>query len=689
MEVDGIPNVRCENTLLEQDMVIKDQNVKGSAQNDMLSFIDKLDCIMPAGFYYNTMHKPAKIWPIAMKQIRKAAGLGKLSPDFRMPGKYDEIYPSADVCVIGGGPAGMMAALLAADKGLRVILMESRPWLGGFFEYRSKEYKDGLTLHDRANQLAEKIKASENIRVFKNASMVGAYNNNLITGFMIGDENDAFDQRYVEIRAKSVVVATGCIERPLIFENNERPGVMQTGCALRLAKTYGLMPGKRAVFSIGHDLGLEAALELCDLGLAISCIADIREHGQDPVLLEKIAEKKIKLLKGWVATKAHGTKKVEKVTMSSIDSLVSKTFSCDLLVASAGMTPLTGAITLAQGKLKYDEHTGFFLPDELPLKMHAAGRLLGFDDPLSIEASGKLAGLKAAFDCGNCSITQIGKQKKELDNLPLQSLGTKFVAAPSKGRKSFICFDEDTTIKNIKQAIDKGFDSPELIKRFTSAGTGPGQGGIPGHNLPLYIARYQTKPETDIKPTNVRPPLVPTLISTYAGTNHKMFKITPMDEMQRQDNGIFRNLGVWQRARYFSHGPDALKALQRVYVSDMSKIKKGRIKYSAMCNDGGVDISPIADLTKTQIYALGKELNIIEEIMTSPPTDGLWDDNRSDEVQIGATYKELEWAMEYIDSNLKTPLNKRQKEVVSIYKKLHAANKHKIKPIPVCIIPDH
>ena len=308
MEVDGIPNVRCENTQLCDGMVIKEQNVKGSAENDMMGFLDKMDWMMPAGFYYNVMHKPAKIWPLAMKQIRKAAGLGKISPDFEMPGKFDEIFLNTDVCVIGGGPSGMMAALAAAKKGLRVILMESRPWLGGFFEYRSTKYKEGQALSERALYLVNEVKAQENIRLFTNTSCVGTYNNNLITGFQIGKKEDVFDQRYVEIRAKSVVAAAGCIERPLIFDNNERPGVMQIGCALRMAKTYGQLPGKQAVFSIGHDLGLEAALELHALGLSIACLADIREDGQDPELLKKIQDKKIPLLKGWVATKAHGRK---------------------------------------------------------------------------------------------------------------------------------------------------------------------------------------------------------------------------------------------------------------------------------------------------------------------------------------------------------------------------------------------
>ena len=192
MEVNGIPNVRCENTLLKKDMVVKAQNVKFSAKHDLMGFMDKLDWAMPAGFYYNTMHKPAGIWPIAMKRIRKAAGIGKLAPDFKMPGKYDEIFPTTDVCVLGGGPAGMKAALAAAQKGLRVILMEARPWLGGHFEYRSAEYKNRQTFHDRAEHLADEVRKMLNIRVFTHTPMVGTCNNNLITGYQIGKETDFF-----------------------------------------------------------------------------------------------------------------------------------------------------------------------------------------------------------------------------------------------------------------------------------------------------------------------------------------------------------------------------------------------------------------------------------------------------------------------------------------------------------------
>jgi sarcosine oxidase subunit alpha len=615
MKVDGIPNVRTETTLLKDGMRIEAQNVKGSAEFDLMGFMDKLDWLMPAGFYYRTLHRPAAIWPFALKQVRKAAGLGTLSPDFEMPGVYDEIYPSADVCVVGGGAAGMCAALSAAESGLRVILLEARPHLGGCFDYRVSTYEGEKTLQERARELAGAVGRVENIRVFTHTAVVGAYTNNLITAFQVGDAAEAFDERYIEIRAESVVVATGCIERPLLFEHNERPGVMQVGCAHRLARTYGLMPGKTAVFSVGHDLGLEAAVDLCDLGLSIPCVADSREEGQDPRLISALAERGIPLLKGWVVTKAHSGKQVKGATLATVEGTVKRRFPCDLLVASAGLTPVNGPLILAQAALKYDIHTGYFLPADLPEKMFSAGCMTGRNHPQSIEASGRLAGLMAAAACGPENPDALAVAETTLAALPGPERGCKLVTAPVKGRKTFICFDEDTTVKNIHQALDMGFDVPELIKRFTSAGTGPGQGGVPGHNLPLVVARF-TAAGTPPKPTTVRPPLVPTFIATYAGARHDMCKRTPMHEAQAAAGGILRRIGVWQRARYFSkdldckseilnvrnnvglldastlgkfriHGPDALKALQRVYVSDMGTLKPGRVKYSAMCNDDG------------------------------------------------------------------------------------------------------
>jgi sarcosine oxidase subunit alpha len=632
MAVDGIPNVRTENTPLQEGMTIEAQNVVGSADFDWMAFIDKLDWMMPAGFYYNTMHKPAAVWPLAMKQIRKAAGLGVISSEFEMKGIYDELYATADITVIGAGAAGMAAALVAAESGLRVILLEARPHLGGCFDYRISTDDDGIPLYQKAGQLARKVDQTGNIRVFKHTAMVGAYSNNLITAFQVGKPGDAFTERYIEIRSNSVVVATGCIERPLLFDNNERPGVMQVGCAHRMARTYGLLPGNEAVFSVGHDLGLEAAIDLFDLGLKIICVADIRQEGQNPALLSALTERRIPILKGWVAAKAHGRKQVEKVTLTTIEGTVKRTFPCDLLVASAGLTPVTGPFIMAQAQMGYDSLTGYFLPVELPEKMFPAGRLTGINNAAAIEASGRLAGLKAAAAAGADLAAAVEAAEKAAAALPGPERGCKLVTAPVKGRKSFICFDEDATVKSVKQAVDQGFDIPELVKRFAGVGLGPGQSGIPGHNLPLFVAKYTASFHTP-EPTTVRPPLVPTFLATYAGYNHHMFKRTALHHSQKADGGIFRNIGVWQRARYFStdftckeeilnvrnnvglldgstlgkfriHGPDALKALQRVYVSDMRKVKAGRIKYSAMCNDDGcvIDDGVVVKLGENDYY---------------------------------------------------------------------------------------
>jgi sarcosine oxidase subunit alpha len=620
MEVDGIPNVRAETSLLQDNMKVEPQNVVGTPERDFVSFIDKLDRFLPAGFYYHYFHRPYRLWPFFQNRLRKAAGLGRLKPSFRTKGVFDEIYPRAEVCVIGAGPAGIQAALAAATQGLRVILLEARPWPGGFLDYRASEYSTGIPFHQRARQLADQIEDNRNIRFFPRTFMMGFYGNNLITAFQVGRKTDYFDERYIEIRAESVVVATGCIERPAIFDHNDRPGIMQVGCTHRLARTYGLLPGKRAVFSIGDDLGLEAAMDLFDLGLPVLCVADARSEGQTPGLLEGLEERGIPFMRGWTVLKAHGSRALKKVTLSTVDGLKDRDFKCDLLVASAGLTPSAGPLFLAQARMSYDHFTGFFLPDDLPRKVHAAGRLLGLQDPLSIEASGWLAGLSAAADCGALVKNGVKEATEELEQLPGPARGSKFVQPPGAGRKRFICFDEDVTIKNIYQACDMGFDHVELVKRFSTAGLGPGQGGIPGHNLPLIVAQYrqyEKDSNTTILPTTIRPPLVPAYLATYAGKSRDHGKRTPLHEtMESAPGAVIRRTGPWQRVRYFSDdftcreeienvrtrvgmidvstlgkfrlfGPDALHALQRVYVGDMSRVTDGKVKYSAMCNEDG------------------------------------------------------------------------------------------------------
>lgn len=616
--VDGECNVRAETTLLQEGMRVTPQNSLGPVERDLFGILDRFDSFMPAGFYYRLFHKPAFLWPLAVKGIRRMAGTGKVDLNKQWNNDdYQELYLNAEVAVLGGGPAGMSAALAAADHGLRVVLFEARPWLGGFYDWRTREYAHGQPLFERAAELTDKVNAHGNIRVFTRTFVNNLAGDNLVTAFQVGNEDDSFVQRYIQIRPVSVVVATGCTERPLIFENNERPGVMQAGCAVRLARSYGLLPGSTAVFSVGDDLGLEAAVDLAETGLKVLAVADARKEGHNPTLVASLKTRNIPFFPGWAASRAEGRKRVTGAVLGSLSSSETRRFTCDLLVASAGLTPVTGPLSTAQARFAFDEHTGFFLPTELPPRLHAAGRLLGYTDPESIEASGALAGLKAARDSGIDVIT--ANAEEALANLPDPAKGCSVVHGPGigMGRKSFVCFDEDGTYKVAKQSVQQGFDMPELAKRFGVFGLGPSQGGIPGHNLPLVLSELRGDGMERLFPTTVRSPLVPTLMATLAGPNHDIFKRTPMHGAQERAGAIFRRTGVWKRARYFSRdltsateietvrnsvgiidvstlgkfrlfGPDALSALQRVYISDMSRMRKGKLKYSAMLNDDGM-----------------------------------------------------------------------------------------------------
>ena len=617
VEIDGQPNVRSTTTPLREGMAVKPQNVFGSAEWDWWGLMDKLDWAMPAGFYYRAFHKPYDMWPFFLNRIRQAAGIGKLSPNWK-GGSYDHLLLNAEVCVLGGGPAGLSAALAASAYGLRVILIEARPWLGGFYDWRTREYEPGLPLHRVAAERTAEAQKIDNLRIFRNTFVNGLWGDNLVTAFQIGLAQDDFEERYIEVRANSVVVATGCMERPLIFENNDRPGVMQVGCAHRLAMTYGILPGKSAVFSVGQDLGLEAAVNLADLGMKIHAVADCRMEGQEPTLVEALAEREIPFLAGWAASRAEGEKGVTGVMLSSLDGIERKRFGCQILVASAGMTPVSGPLAMTQVKMKYDRHTNFFLPEEMPPRVHAAGRLIGYRDPTAIETSGRLAGLAAALDCNAPAGEAHREARESLSRGRGPVRGSRIPIAPGigTGNKSFVCLDEDATVKHLAQACQHGFDLPELAKRFTATGTGPGQGGVPGHNLPLLLSLFRGEEVDEILPTTVRPPLVPTLMATYAGPRHDLFKCTPLHEAQGRAGAVFRRVGPWKRARYFSDdlssreeiaavhenvglidvstlgkfklfGPDALRALERIFMGDMRRIGRDKVKYVAMCNDDG------------------------------------------------------------------------------------------------------
>ena len=490
-------------------------------------------------------------------------------------------------------------------------------------------------LFERARGLAKQVGANALIRVFTRAPVTGIWGNKLITAFQGGEDGDYFDERYIECRAKSIVVASGCIERPLVCNNNERPGVMQVNTAWRLARTWGVAPGKRIVFSTGDDLGLEAALDLSDLGLEVLAVADARNDGQDADLAAKLQNAGIEYLPGWAASNVKGVKQVRGVELAELNGSRTRSFHCDLLVAGAGQQAVIGPLSTAGAKFRYCTETGLFQPGWMPPGLFSAGRMTGLTHPGSIDSSGAIAGIEAAAVCGRNVSANLEEAHKAATRLPGKTNGCELVYGPGigAGRKAFICFDGDGTFKNAVQSASQGFDEPELAKRFGGFGLGPGQYQVPGQNLAMAMSNINATPVENSQGTTVRPPLAPTTLATCVGPRHEIYKQTPLHRDQQARGGIFRNAGVWRRVRYFNpdldcspeirnvrenvglldgsslgkfriYGPDALRALQRVYVSNMEKTRKGRCKYSAMCNDTGniVDDGIVTKLADDDYY---------------------------------------------------------------------------------------
>ena len=615
MAIDGVPNECAETTALRAGMSVHAQNVRGDPRTDFFGIINPFDRLMPAGFYYRLFHRPYRLWPLLQDGLRRMAGTGVLDPrqDYNRDGVRAERYMNAEVAIVGGGAAGMSAALAAAESGLRVCLFERRPWLGGHLAWRVRDFK-GEPLHRRAEALAARLRATENVKVFTNSPMTGVWGENLVTGFTIGTEENPFRECHWECRAKTVVVAAGCMDRPLVFNHNDRPGVMQAGAAWRLARTYAVRPGDAAVFSVGDDLSLEAAVDLADLGVEVRGIADAREAGrQDPGLVEALEDRGIPVLAGWAVSRAMGRRQVRACELRPLNGGGSSHFQCDLLVANAGMQPRIGALATAKVRLAYCTHTHSYQPVQLPPGVFAAGSMTGLRDPQSIEASGRLAGCRAADLASGAATAQ-----RTADALPGPVAGCDIRHGPDirRGAKAFVDLDEDGTYKNVKESAVQGFDVPELAKRFGGFGLGPGQYRVTGQNLAMIMADLRGDPVESATPTTVRPPLAPPSLATLAGPGHDVHKRTPLHAEQAAQGAIFRRAGPWTRARYFSsdltcrdeilnvrnnvgildssplgkfriHGPDALDALQRVYISDMRKTRPGRCKYSAMCNDMG------------------------------------------------------------------------------------------------------
>ena len=620
VNVDGAPNVRACTKPVRQGMQVRHQNSWPSLNRDFLSILDRLGWLMPVGFYYKALHRPKLLWRLAQKVIRRVGGLGTIDIDTVPETDYHHRNQHADVAVIGGGPAGMSAALAAAGQGARVTLVDDQPRLGGHLRFSSRAHRKLPSFGDAsgfevADQLARMIQDSPSIQIMAGATAFGYYQDNLLS-ILCGNE-------VVKLRAQQVVLATGSYEVPLLFQNNDLPGIMLATAAQRLIRLYGIRPGTRALVATCNNHGYQAALDLLDAGVEVVAVVDSRpELPQDLEAVRAIESRNIPILSSHAITRAEGKNKLRAVGVTGLDAGVPtgevRRFRCDLLCMSGGFQPANALFYQSGCTLVFDETLDEAVPKELPDGLYAAGEVTGIHDLAASLLQGKLAGLEAANSLGSVpasSHDELETLRQQLADVRAEyaerNARSKVPLEAAIGKKNFVCFCEDVTVKDISDAVGEGFDDIQLLKRYSTASMGPCQGKMCLKSLVGLCAQYTGRSIDSTGVTTARPPLHPVPLAALAGPSHMPIKRTPMDRNHRELGAPIVELGPWQRAYSYSspqeeclavrqrvgiidvstlgkldiRGRDAGVLLDKVYTHHFSNLRVGRIRYGLMCSD--------------------------------------------------------------------------------------------------------
>ena len=367
-----LPNQQATLVELYDGLSADSVNCWPSPDFDAMSFIGLFHRLTPAGFYYKTFMWPASFWKYYEYFIRHAAGLGK-APKAADPDHYDKMNAHADVLVVGGGPSGLAATLAAARAGARVICADDQPDLGGWLLNERREI-DGKPARDWIASVEAELNQMDDVTLLKRTSAFGHYDHNFV-GMIEQRQSNVTDgagtsrQRLWRVRAKQVVLATGAIERPMIFADNDRPGVMLAGAVRTYVNRYGVQPGKRVCVFTNNDNAYRTALDLFDAGVSVPAIIDVRTDPAGQLPIEAI-ERGIEILDGCAVTAVEGSKAVSGVEVMALtqngDAVtgVAQTISCDVICSSGGWNPSIHLHSHSGGKAVFDEERGIFIPGQ-------------------------------------------------------------------------------------------------------------------------------------------------------------------------------------------------------------------------------------------------------------------------------------------------------------------------------------
>ena len=642
MNVNGTPNVRtCMQPVQDGDEV-KSQHCWPSPRWDLLSLIERLDALMPVGFYYKTLIRPRLMWRLAEPVIRRLAGLGSLKHSTGKAPHYEHQHQHTDVAVVGAGATGMAAALAAAEAGAQVVLVESESELGGRLRSQSGPVVDPDTGgaapgFELAQDWGRKALDHPGIHVLTGSLAFGAYEGRLLS--------IARGNRLIQLRYGQLVAATGNHEYPLLFAGNDLPGVMLGSGVRKLLNLYRVRPGTRAAVVVSDDEGLELALELHDSGVELSVVVDRRSDPSASPAARRLEKLGVPHVRSSYPVAAQGNRRVETLRVGSgpADGASNRqrvsTYSCDLVCLSSPWSPAIELPRQEGGKARFDTVSNQHVCESLPEHVHAAGHLEGVQDLASRLRQGRTAGLRAAAAVRPLE-GEAARRLERLDRMDRQLReGARSGKAPEEipfdcqspgGEKAFVCLCEDVTDKDVANAVQEGFREMELLKRYTTATMGPCQGRMCQMLLAGACARETGRTLHETGRTTSRPPVAPVSLGVLAGPHHHPVKLTPLHDRHQAAGAKQMAMGEWMRP--FSYGKpeeewravrervgvidvstlgklevqgrDAGKLLDLVYTHHFSNLKPGRIRYGVLCGEDGIilDDGTVSRLAEDHFY---------------------------------------------------------------------------------------
>ena len=626
------PNRRATEVVLYEGLVAKSQNRWPSLNYDLGAINDLLSPFFPAGFYYKTFMWPPKFWKTYEYFIRRAAGLGH-APKKDDPHKYEHYHYHCDTLIVGSGVSGLYAAKIAAAKNLKVLLVEQEDQVGGAI-LSSNDYENKINTNSQTkwkNTILDELNNLQNVKIITSTTLFAYMHYNYLLAIQDlqpnrgKDKKNSIRQIVWKIRAKKVILATGSIERPLTFNNNDRPGIMLANSASKYLNGYGVNLGEKIVIFTNNDSAYQTAIDFHHHNIEITAVVDVRNNieGDLPKIVKKLG---IKIYSGSIISNTTGRRKIKTAHIKKINDNNVEVINCDLLCMSGGWSPTVHLFTQSRGKLKFRDEDSCFVPDQAHQKTISIGACNGTFDLKNI--------LKETYTSVNDFLNEEEKildgELYDAERINIGKQENAWIVNKEKISKSkmFVDFQNDVTAKDIKTALSEGFRSIEHVKRYTTNGMATDQGKTSNVNALGIISELTGQDISHLGTTTFRLPYTPVTFGAMAGRFVKEFfdieRKTPMHSWHVNNNALFEDVGQWKRSWYYPKknetmdeavnrevkatrdslgildastlgkidlkGRDVSEFLNRIYTNAWSKLAVGKCRYGIMLGDDGMVI---------------------------------------------------------------------------------------------------